>query len=139
LIDAVLAEADVRLADLARIAVSIGPGSFTGLRIGLSVAKGLALATGIPLVGVPTLEAYAHALGPAPDPIWPVLDARTGEIYAACFRWRRRPWRRRTCSNGCPHPVRWSATRSMRTRPHGPRCPPESGGSVLPTDRQAER
>jgi tRNA threonylcarbamoyladenosine biosynthesis protein TsaB len=87
LIDAVLAEANVGLADLSRIAVSIGPGSFTGLRIGLSVAKGLALATGIPLVGIPTLEAYAHAVGPGPDPIWPVLDARKGEIYAACFRW----------------------------------------------------
>lgn len=88
LIDGVLADAGVRLSDLRRIAVSIGPGSFTGLRIGLSVAKGLALATGIPLVGVPTLEAFAHAVGAGPDPIWPVLDARKGEIYAACFRWQ---------------------------------------------------
>lgn len=88
LIDAVLGDAGIALADLTRIAISIGPGSFTGLRIGLSVAKGLAVATGLPVVGVPTLEAYAHAIGPRAGTIWPVLDARKGEIYAAGFRWR---------------------------------------------------
>lgn len=88
LIDAVLGDAGIALADLSRIAVSIGPGSFTGLRIGLSVAKGLALATGLPVVGVPTLAAYAQAIGPRPGEIWPILDARKGEIYAAGFRWR---------------------------------------------------
>ncbi|MDX2168840.1 MAG: tRNA (adenosine(37)-N6)-threonylcarbamoyltransferase complex dimerization subunit type 1 TsaB [Deltaproteobacteria bacterium] len=88
LIDAVLADAGMRLAELTRIAISIGPGSFTGLRIGLSVAKGLAVATRLPLVGVPTLEAYAHAVGPTDGAVWPILDARKGEIYAASFRWR---------------------------------------------------
>jgi tRNA threonylcarbamoyladenosine biosynthesis protein TsaB len=89
LIDAVLGDAGIGLADLTRIAVSIGPGSFTGLRIGVSVAKGLALATGLPVVGVPTLEAYARAIGSRVGLIWPILDARKGEIYAAGFRWRR--------------------------------------------------
>lgn len=87
LIDEVLAGASASLASIDLLAVSIGPGSFTGLRIGLSVAKGLALAAGIPLVGVPTLEAYATALGRRAGAVWPVLDARKGEVYAAGYRW----------------------------------------------------
>ena len=67
--------------------VSIGPGSFTGLRIGLSMAKGFALATGLPMIGVPTLEAYAHAIGRRCGLVCPVLDARKKEIYGAGFRW----------------------------------------------------
>jgi tRNA threonylcarbamoyladenosine biosynthesis protein TsaB len=74
--------------DLTLLAVSIGPGSFTGLRIGLSVAKGLSLATGLPVVGVPTLEAYAHTAGPRAGVLCTVLDARKGEVYAATFHWR---------------------------------------------------
>lgn len=86
LIDAALAAAHLELGALDLIAVSIGPGSFTGLRIGLSVAKGLALATGLRVVGVPTLEAYAHRAGPRPGLLCPVLDARKGEVYGAAFR-----------------------------------------------------
>ena len=72
--------------DLAAVAVSIGPGSFTGLRIGLAAAKGLAFSLGIPLYGVPTLEALAAgAAGPAL--LCPVLDARRGEVFAALFAW----------------------------------------------------
>ena len=88
LIDEVLAAAGVTLATVDLLAVSIGPGSFTGLRIGLAVVKGLALASGIPVVGVPTLEAYARALGPRSGAVWPVLDARKGEVYAAGYHWR---------------------------------------------------
>lgn len=87
LIDEVLAGAGIPVADVDLLAVSIGPGSFTGLRIGLAVAKGLALATGVAVVGVPTLEAYAVALGARPGTVWPVLDARKGEVYAAGYRW----------------------------------------------------
>ena len=87
LIDDVLQESGVELAALDLLAVSIGPGSFTGLRIGLAVVKGLALAAGIPVIGVPTLEAYARALGPRPGTVWPVLDARKGEVYAGGYRW----------------------------------------------------
>jgi tRNA threonylcarbamoyladenosine biosynthesis protein TsaB len=88
LIDEVLAAAGLGLRDLDVLAVSIGPGSFTGLRIGLSVAKGLVLATGLPLVDVPTLTAYAHTVGPRPGLVCPVFDARKGEVYAAAFQWR---------------------------------------------------
>lgn len=87
MIEETLAAAGMDLRDLDLLAVSIGPGSFTGLRIGLSVAKGLGWASGIPLVGVPTLEALAHAAAPRPGLICPVLDARKREVYGAAFRW----------------------------------------------------
>ncbi len=88
LIEETLAAARLDLRQIELIAVSIGPGSFTGLRIGLSTAKGLSLATGIPVVGVPTLEALARAAGPRAGLVCPVLDARKGEVYGAAFRWR---------------------------------------------------
>jgi tRNA threonylcarbamoyladenosine biosynthesis protein TsaB len=88
LVDEVLAAAGVDLRSVDLLAVSIGPGSFTGLRIGLAVVKGLALASGTAVIGVPTLRAYAHALGPRPGTVWPVLDARKGEVYAAGYRWQ---------------------------------------------------
>lgn len=85
LIERVLKEASVELAGLGLVALSIGPGSFTGLRVGLSVAKGLCLAAGLPVVGVPTLETLAHAACPSAERIWAALDARKGEVYAALF------------------------------------------------------
>ena len=85
-VDRALAEARISLEALGGIAVSIGPGSFTGLRIGLSTAKGLVYATGLPLAGVPTLEAMAWALPAARWEVCPVLDARKQEVYAALFR-----------------------------------------------------
>ncbi len=80
-----LRRAGCRVRDLDAIAVSSGPGAFTGLRVGLSVAKGLACATGVPVVAVPTLEALARTLSHHEGFIWTVLDARKGELYAACF------------------------------------------------------
>jgi tRNA threonylcarbamoyladenosine biosynthesis protein TsaB len=70
------------------IAVSIGPGSFTSLRVGLATAKGLAFASGRSVVPVPTLEALAaSALSPGDTlPIAALLDARRGEVYAAVFQ-----------------------------------------------------
>jgi tRNA threonylcarbamoyladenosine biosynthesis protein TsaB len=68
------------------IAISIGPGSFTGLRIGMSAAKGLALARSIPLIGIPTLDGLACQLPYAPYQICPILDARKKEIYTAFYR-----------------------------------------------------
>jgi len=82
-----LAAARVEMADLDAVAVSIGPGSFTGLRIGLSWAKGVAFAARIPVVAVPTLEALAWAADAAPgERICAALDARKGEVYAALFQ-----------------------------------------------------
>jgi len=90
-LEEVLRIAGLTLRDLAAIAVALGPGSFTGLRIGLSYAKGLAMALGLGLVGVPTLDAMALCAVGSPFvrngvTICPVLDARKGEVYAALYR-----------------------------------------------------
>ena len=88
-IDEALEAAGLKLRDLVGIAVGIGPGSFTGLRIGVSYAKGLARALGIALVGVPSLDAIAMSEAPEPHPgltVCPVLDARRGEVYGALYR-----------------------------------------------------
>jgi tRNA threonylcarbamoyladenosine biosynthesis protein TsaB len=91
-VDALLAEAGLALAAVEGFAVSIGPGSFTGLRIGVATVKGLAFGTGRRAVAVSTLAALAaHARGPGP--VASVLDARRGEIYAAGFAaGRAAPW-----------------------------------------------
>jgi tRNA threonylcarbamoyladenosine biosynthesis protein TsaB len=94
LIDEVLRGAGLTLHDLDAIAVSAGPGSFTGLRVGLSVAKGLARAAAIPLVTVPTLEALALSVADRSGVICPLLDARKGELYAAAFEAAPGVWRR---------------------------------------------
>jgi tRNA threonylcarbamoyladenosine biosynthesis protein TsaB len=78
-----LAEAGLAPADLDRIAVTIGPGSFTGLRVGLAFAKGLALALERPLVGIGALEALAAQRGPGF--VVACLDARRGRVYLQAF------------------------------------------------------
>ena len=93
-IDRLLADAGWAPADLAGLAVAVGPGSFTGLRIGLSAVKGLALALGIPIAAVPTLDAMATAVPFAALPVCPVLDARKGEVYCSLYRWDRVSMRR---------------------------------------------
>lgn len=82
-----LLQADLTLNDIDAFAVSIGPGSFTGLRIGLSTAKGLVYATGRPMVTVPTLEAFAWNFPASAASVCLMLDARKKEVYAALFRW----------------------------------------------------
>lgn len=86
MIDQLLAGADMSLEDIDGFAVAIGPGSFTGLRIGMATIKGLALATAKPVVGVPTLDALAANAAGNPGLIVPVLDARKNEVYAAVYR-----------------------------------------------------
>ncbi len=73
--------------NLSGVAVSAGPGSFTGLRIAIGTALGLVGALGIPLVGVETTRAWALALGPRPEGLCPVLDAGKGLVFAAFFSW----------------------------------------------------
>jgi tRNA threonylcarbamoyladenosine biosynthesis protein TsaB len=85
-VDRVLTDSGITLGDIGGFAVAIGPGSFTGLRIGLSAIKGLALVTGKPVAAVPTLEALAWNLPHVSFPVCPLLDARKNEVYAALYR-----------------------------------------------------
>jgi tRNA threonylcarbamoyladenosine biosynthesis protein TsaB len=87
-IDDVLEMSGVTLAELDGFAVSLGPGSFTGLRIGLSTVKGLAMATEKPLAGIPTLDVLAQNVPFTSRLVCPMLDARKSQIFAALFRWQ---------------------------------------------------
>lgn len=95
-IDRLLGDAGWTVTTVQGLAVAVGPGSFTGLRIGLSAVKGLAWALGIPVAAVPTLDAMAASLPFAGLPVCPVLDARKGEVYCSLYRWdgvgMRREW-----------------------------------------------
>ncbi len=84
-LEQVMAWSGVRPADLAAIAVSLGPGSFTGLRVALSLAKGMALAHGLPLIGVPTLDAtaYPHLGG---QPVCAVVQAGRGRVLWSIYQ-----------------------------------------------------
>lgn len=78
---------------LTGLAVALGPGSFTGLRIGLAAAKGLALARGLPIVGAPTFDVIACAQARQQGTLYTILTAGRGRICAAPYRWRRERWR----------------------------------------------
>lgn len=93
-VDRVLGDVRWTVQDLAALVVAVGPGSFTGLRIGISTVKGLAFALSLPVAGVPTLDAMAAMLPFASLPVCPVIDARKGEVYAALYRWDGRAMRR---------------------------------------------
>lgn len=86
-VDRLLASCRLDLGGLAGLAVSIGPGSFTGLRVGLATMLGFRTVTGLPLVAVPTLEAMAWNVRGADLPVCPMLKARTDQVYWAVFRW----------------------------------------------------
>ncbi|MFM1878528.1 MAG: hypothetical protein RLZZ241_1394 [Bacteroidota bacterium] len=84
-IEDVLKQARILPAQLNAVAVSKGPGSYTGLRIGVSAAKGLCFALGIPLISIPTLLIMARSLPNADGVLIPMLDARRMEVYAAVY------------------------------------------------------
>lgn len=93
MVDELLVEQGVSLGDVAAFAISIGPGAFTSLRIGLSTVKGLAFGSDAAVIPVSTLEALAEAArgrhaaqGRSPDVLIPALDARREELYAAVYR-----------------------------------------------------
>lgn len=92
----VLKAAALSWQDLDAVAVSHGPGSFTGLRIGMAAAKAIAMASGKPLLGVGTLDALALASPPGTGLVCCLLDARKQEVYAAFYRMG---------ENGLPDPV----------------------------------
>lgn len=87
MIDEVLAEAGLTLKEMSRIGVTIGPGSFTGIRVGVASARGFALSLGIPAVGVTTLQVVAEQvleIDP-PAPVVAVIDAGRAELFAQAF------------------------------------------------------
>lgn len=81
-------------ADLTAVAAARGPGSFTGLRVGLAVAQGLAFARALPLYGVGSLDVLAAGVPPGPEPLWAVLDAGRGRFATALYRGDDAGWRR---------------------------------------------
>lgn len=86
MVESMLKSAGVTLGDIDLIAVSAGPGSFTGLRIGVAAVKGMAMGAGIRCAGVSTLEAIAHNLSWAECTVCVLMDARCGQFYNALFR-----------------------------------------------------
>lgn len=98
--------------DLTGVAVTTGPGSFTGLRVGMALAKGLAMACNLPLIGIPTLDVVAAAQGRDRRPLVAVLQAGRGRICTATYRWRK-GWQRR---DG-PRLTTWEALVETVARP----------------------
>jgi len=86
LIDRLTAEAGIGPEALRAVAISSGPGSFTALRIGMSVAKGIAFGLGVPVLRVPTLPSMAAAVPAGAERVMAVVESRRGEYYHACYR-----------------------------------------------------
>ena len=96
MVDRLLEDCRWTLAQVQGLAVSIGPGSFTGLRVGAATVKGLALALGLPVAAVPTLDALAANLPFADAPVCTLLDARKGEVYVCLYQWTGQAMERRS-------------------------------------------
>lgn len=108
-VDQTLEAAGRKLGDVGLVAVTSGPGSFTGVRIGVATAKALAWALDVPLCAVSTLTAMAAELlaeAPGRDLAVPVLDARRGEVFAAIYR-REGAWVEEVAAPACLAPDRW--------------------------------
>ena len=87
MIDELLKKVNLDITDIDLFACSEGPGSFTGLRIGIGTIKGLAYGLGKDVVGISTLEALAHNIAFTPLVISPIMDARRGQVYNALYKW----------------------------------------------------
>lgn len=133
-VDAVLADAGRRRDQLRAVAVTAGPGSFTGVRIGVATAKALAWALDCRLHGVSTLAAMAASLladNPACDLAVPVLDARRGEVFAAAYR-RGETWGRPLAEPSAATPGHWwSALLAVIGDPEAPAYGGEGAALLL--------
>jgi tRNA threonylcarbamoyl adenosine modification protein YeaZ len=135
LIARVLERAGLTFAEIDRIAVTTGPGSFTGLRVGISAARGIALATGKPVVGLSTLAAYAAPLIAADDtlPVVAAVDARHDHVYLQVFgpggrtlvapRLATIAEALRACASGAPRLIGTAANLLAAAWPSGERAP----------------
>jgi len=93
----------VKFGELSGVAVALGPGSYNGLRIGLALAKGLALVHKLTLIGVPTLDILAHGQPAREEPMVCLLQAGRGRVAALWYKWGRRSWK----ANGAPKAMTW--------------------------------
>lgn len=84
-INEAVTEAGIKFTELSAVAVSMGPGSYTGLRIGVSAAKGLCYALSLPLIAIDTLSLLAHKISINEGVIIPMIDARRMEVYSAVY------------------------------------------------------
>lgn len=89
-IDYLLETSEVHATDIHAVMVAKGPGSFTGLRVGISAAKGFCQGLGIPIIAVSSLEAMASQASFVTLPVCPILDSRKGEVFVSLYRWSRR-------------------------------------------------
>lgn len=87
IIDELMSNLDMSMKDIDLIAVSRGPGSFTGIRIGVATAKGLAHPTNIPVIGISSLEGLANNITYSKDLICPIMDARRNQVYTGVYKW----------------------------------------------------
>jgi tRNA threonylcarbamoyladenosine biosynthesis protein TsaB len=92
----IMKKAGLKFSDIDAFAVSIGPGSFTGLRIGVVTLKGLAYSLGKPIITIPTLDLIAKNAGPFKGIVCPVIDAKKKKVYAAIYRYDGRKLKRLT-------------------------------------------
>lgn len=90
LIDEILKRNGMATRDIDGIAVSIGPGSFTGIRVGVATARGLAQSLNVPLVGIPSLDGLAFGIGKSGELVCPMIDALRREIYTSLYEGRER-------------------------------------------------
>lgn len=103
LIDELLRQTKLTCADLGGIAIAGGPGSFTGLRIGMATAKGLAQGLAVPIISIPTLLTLAYLETGRPGLVCPLLNARREEVYTALFRsGSQQPYNQQTNSQQVP-------------------------------------
>ncbi len=86
-IHSLMTASESKTQDIKALIVATGPGSFTGLRVGLSAAKGMAQGLQIPIIGVPSLEAMAYQLSFTKYPVCSIIDSRKGEVFTALFKW----------------------------------------------------
>ncbi len=89
MIDSIMSLTETPAADLDAVAVAKGPGSFTGLRIGVATAKGIALAENLPLIGISSLEGQAYAFYGTEDLLCPMMDARRQQVYSGIYRFEK--------------------------------------------------
>ena len=119
LIDRLLTETALTRRDIDCIAVAVGPGSFTGLRVGISTAQGLAFALDRPVIGVPSLEILARQAIPA-EHICPMLEAGKGQVYTCLFAATRQGVLEKTISETVIEAGAWAQTISGTTLFTGP-------------------